>query len=162
MDLGRLVPDDIMIGIVKEVLHSSLANKGFILDGFPRTIEQAKALAEILDELHITDHKVINLEVNDEVIIRRLAKRLVCQNEGRIFNTEVDRVTADGPCPMCGGRLVQRDDDKEETVRRRLSVYHSSTAPVLRYYQSVGVVLTIDGSVGVDEVHMRLKELLNK
>jgi len=162
MDKGQLVPDDIMVGIVRDVLGSPSVDKGFILDGFPRTIEQAKALTNILNNLHISDYSVVNLDVDDEVIVRRLTKRLVCLNDGKIYSSEIDGVTAGGPCPACGGQLVLRDDDKEETVRNRLSVYHSTTAPVLRYYQSQGRVMSVDGSGEIGEVYQKIKEMVRK
>lgn len=162
MDSGNLVPDGIMIGIVEEVLRSSRASRGFILDGFPRTIEQAKELTRIFGELHIDDYQVVNIRVDDEVIIRRLSRRLVCENEGRIFNSDIDGVTTMSPCPSCGGRLILRDDDKEETVRKRLSVYHSTTAPVLRYYQNLQRVVDVDGDDGIEEVNKKIKKLLSE
>lgn len=162
MDKGQLVPDDIMVGIVRDVLGSPSVEKGFILDGFPRTIEQAKALTNILNNLHVSDYSVVNLDVDDEVIVRRLTKRLVCLNDGKIYSSDIDGVTAGSPCPACGGQLVLRDDDKEETVRNRLSVYHSTTVPVLRYYQSQGRVMSVDGSGEIGEVYLKIKEMVRK
>ena len=159
MDAGQLVPDEIMIGIMREVLASPRASKGFILDGFPRTVEQAKALTKMLTELRMTDYKVVKLETDDEEIIRRLSHRLVCRNDGRIFNVESDGVTVDTPCPGCGGKLYQRDDDKEETVRKRLAVYHTATAPVLNYYNEVGLVVSVDGTNPIDLVNREIKML---
>jgi adenylate kinase len=162
MDKGQLVPDDIMVGIVRDVLGSPSVDKGFILDGFPRTIEQAKALTNILNNQNISDYSVVNLDVDDEVIVRRLTKRLVCLNDGKTYSSEIDGVTAGSPCPACGGQLVLRDDDKEETVRNRLSVYHSATAPVLHYYQSQGRVMSVDGSGEIGEVYQKIKEMVRK
>ena len=159
MDAGQLVPDDIMIGIMREVLTSARASKGFILDGFPRTVEQARALTKMLTDLRMTDYKVVNIEVDDEEIIRRLSNRLVCRNDGKIFNMESDGVTLDTPCPNCGGKLFQRDDDKEETVRKRLAVYHTATSPVLSYYNDVGVVVNVDGTSPIDLVNREIKML---
>ncbi|MCZ6775287.1 MAG: adenylate kinase [Ignavibacteria bacterium] len=160
IDAGQLVPDDVMIDAVKEVLNSPKVNRGFILDGFPRTLEQAKALAKIFDDLSIQDYKMVNLEIDDEEIIRRLGNRLVCENDGKIYNMEVDGVTTDSPCPDCGGRLIQRDDDKEETVRNRLKVYHSSTAPVLYYYKEGGDMYVVDGSGSIDIVNREIKMIV--
>lgn len=160
MDAGRLVPDDIMIGIVRETLHSPAAAKGFILDGFPRTLAQAKALTRILDELKISDYKVVNLDVDDEEVIRRLGNRLVCKKDGKIFNVETDGITNTSPCPECGGELYQRDDDKEETVRERLRVYHTQTAPILHYYEEGGVVFSVDGTGSIDVVNREIKLML--
>ena len=156
IDTGQLVPDDVMIDVVKEVLYSPKVNRGFILDGFPRTLEQAKALTKIFDDLGIQDHKMVNLEIDDDEIIRRLGNRLVCENDGRIYNMEFDGVTTDSPCPDCGGRLIQRDDDMEETVRNRLKIYHSSTAPVL-YYLEGGDIYDVDGSGSIDIVNREIK-----
>jgi adenylate kinase len=160
MSAGQLVPDDVMIGIVHEVLASPQNTRGFILDGFPRTLAQAKALSKTFDELDINDYKVVNFEVDDEEIVRRLGNRLVCRKDGKIFNTEMDGVSVGTPCPSCGGELYQRDDDKEETVRKRLRVYHISTAPVIEYYKAGGVVVNIDGTSSVDVVNREIKMLL--
>lgn len=160
MDAGQLVPDDVMIGIVKEVLTSPRVKNGFILDGFPRTLAQARALSELFKELHITDCKVLNFEVDDEEIIHRLANRLICEKDGKIFSTDTDGVTLGSRCPHCGGKLVQRDDDKEETVRRRLKVYQTSTAPVIEHFKANGLVLTIDGTGSIDVVNREIKLML--
>lgn len=160
MSAGQLVPDDVMIGIVREVLASPQNTRGFILDGFPRTLTQAKALSKTFDDLNIGDYKVINFELDDEEIVRRLSNRLVCRKDGKIFNTEIDGVTIGPPCPNCGGELYQRDDDKEDTVRKRLKVYHLSTAPVIEYYKAGGVVVNIDGTGSIDVVNREIKMLL--
>ncbi len=160
MDAGRLVPDDVMIGIVRETLHSPRTAEGFILDGFPRTLGQAKALTEILDELDIHDYKVVDLDVDDEEVIRRLGNRLVCKKDGTIFNAETDGLSKSTPCPDCGGELYQRDDDKEDTVRERLRVYHTLTAPILHYYEESGVVINVDGSGSIDVVNREIKLML--
>lgn len=160
IDAGQLVPDDVMIDAVKEVLGSSKTRCGFILDGFPRTLEQAKALTKIFDDLGVQDYKMMNLEIDDEEIIRRLGNRLVCENDGRIYNMEFDGVTTDSPCPDCGGRLIHRDDDTEETVRNRLKIYHSSTAPVLHYYKESGDIYDVDGSGSIDIVNREIKMMV--
>jgi adenylate kinase len=160
MSAGQLVPDDVMIGIVREVLASPQNARGFILDGFPRTLAQAKALSKTFDELNTGDYKVINFELDEEEIVRRLNNRLVCRKEGKIFNTEMDGVTLGTPCPNCGGELYQREDDKEDTVRKRLKVYHISTAPVIEYYKAGGVVVNIDGTSSIDVVNREIKMLL--
>jgi len=160
MDAGRLVPDDIMIRIVRDVLASPMAARGFILDGFPRTLPQAKALAGILEELNIRDFKVILFAVDDEEIIRRVTTRLVCPRDGRIYSTDADGFSMGEPCPGCGTPLVQRDDDREGTVRERLRVYHSTTAPIIHYYSASGVVLSVDGSGSIDVVNREIKLML--
>jgi adenylate kinase len=161
MDAGQLVPDDVMIGIVRTVLASSRAAGGFVLDGFPRTRDQTKALTGIFRELNIEKYWVLNLEVDDEEIIRRLGNRVMCRTEGRIFNRETDELAPDARCPECGGELVQRDDDKPETVRKRLQVYYAQTAPVIEFYRTAGVVVDVDGTNSIDVVHREIRVLLH-
>ncbi|HTY59058.1 MAG TPA: adenylate kinase [Bacteroidota bacterium] len=160
MDSGKLVPDEIMIGIVREVLASGRAAGGFILDGFPRTLPQAKALSRIFEELGIREFKVIDISADDEEIIRRLSSRLVCPKDGRIYNTETDGLAPGDACPECGTPLIQRDDDRAETVRERLKVYHSTTEPVIHYYRASGVVLSVDGTGSIDVVNREIKLML--
>jgi adenylate kinase len=160
MDAGQLVPDEVMIGIVREVLASPQIARGFILDGFPRTLAQAKALSEIFDELGFGEQKVINFELDDDEIVRRLSNRVVCRKDGKIFNIENDGISVGTPCPNCGGELYQRDDDKEETVRKRLKVYHTTTAPVIEFYKASGSVVNIDGTSSIDVVNREIKLLL--
>lgn len=160
MDEGRLVPDDIMIGIVREVLISPRVAKGFILDGFPRTLDQAKALAALFDEIGINSYTVINFNVSDAEVIRRLSARLVCTNDGKIFNKLTDGVTTHSTCPACGGKLIQRDDDKPATVRKRLSVYHSATKPVFDFYKQRNVIVEVDGTAPIDHVYRKIKALI--
>jgi len=157
---GALVPDDVMIGLVREALASPAASRGFILDGFPRTLPQARALSRIFEDLGIRDFKVVEFVADDEEIIQRLSTRVVCPKDGRIFNAEADRVSAGDPCPECGTGLMQREDDREETIRERLKVYHSTTAPVIHFYQASGVVLSVDGSGSIDVVNREIKVLL--
>jgi adenylate kinase len=160
MDKGNLVPDDIMIGIVRDVLASPRAAGGFILDGFPRTLPQAKALSRIFEDLNIREFKVVNIRADDEEIIRRLSNRLVCPKDGHIFNAETDDLSGGDPCPLCGTPLTQRDDDREQTVRERLKVYHSTTAPIIHYYSASGVVLGVDGTGSIDVVNREIKLML--
>lgn len=157
MDAGQLVPDDVMIGIVREVLGSPTTQCGFILDGFPRTLEQATALSGIFDHLNITDYRVINFNVGDDEIVRRLHNRVMCEKDGKIYSIEKGTIAKDMPCPECGGRLIQRGDDAEETVRKRLQVYHSTTAPVIEFYRKLGVVLNMDGAGTVEDVNRAIK-----
>jgi adenylate kinase len=162
MDNGRLVPDDVVIGIVRDVLATGRAAGGFILDGFPRTLPQAKALSRIFEDLNILEFRVVDISANDDQIIRRLSNRLVCPKDGHIFNAETDGLAGGAPCPFCGTRLVQRDDDSEETVRERLKVYHDTTAPILHYYAASGVVLSVDGTGSIDVVNRRIKLMLQE
>ncbi len=160
MDAGRLVPDDVMIGIVRDVLTSPAVRDGFILDGFPRTVPQAEALAALFTDLNIRDVSVVVIDVDDEEVVRRLSHRLVCPTDGKIYNSEMDNVTLGGPCPDCNAPLIQREDDTEKTVRERLRVYHLQTAPVLRYYEEHGNVFTIDGSGSIDVVNREIRMLI--
>lgn len=145
MDKGQLVPDEIMVGLIKQVLTSPEAKNGFILDGFPRTLAQAEALTKLLKELKVTLDKVINIKLNEEEIVRRLSMRLSCKNCGRIYNIQFDMLADTKECINCGGQLYQRDDDKEETVRHRLKVYNERTAPVKQYYEEMGLLKEFDG-----------------
>jgi adenylate kinase len=160
MDAGQLVPDDVMIGIIREVLHSPETANGFLLDGFPRTLAQAQALTELGTELPPDPVWVINIEADDEEIVRRLSARVVCRKEGRIFNAEIDDVVAGGPCPECGGELIQRDDDRPETVRMRLRVYHTQTAPLIEFYRGKANILDVDGMDTIDIVNRTIRLLL--
>ena len=162
MDNGNLVPDDIMIGIVRDVLASARAAGGFILDGFPRTLPQAKALSRIFEDLKIRDFKVVDISADDEKIIHRLSNRFVCPKDGHIFNAETDGLARGVPCPFCGTPLSQRDDDREETVRERLKVYHNTTAPILQYYTASGVVFSVDGTGSIDAVNREIKLMLQE
>lgn len=160
MNRGQLVPDDVMIGIVREVLSSNGVSRGFLLDGFPRTLPQAEALGRIFDELQIHDYKTLELQADDDEIVRRLGGRVMCSREGCIFNMQTDHLTLDSPCPRCGAKLVQRKDDTEETVRERLRVYHAQTAPVIEYYRKRGRMLFVDGMGTIEQVNAAIKTLL--
>ncbi len=162
MDSGGLVPDEVMIGIVREELSSPSVVKGFILDGFPRTLAQAKALSTLFGELGIHDYKVVNFVVDDEEVVKRLSSRLMCEKDGSIFNGLIDGVKVNGKCPRCGGRLIQREDDKEETVRKRLSVYHNTTKPLIEYYQNANAVVNLNGVGRIDAVLDELKFLVKE
>jgi adenylate kinase len=148
---GRLVPDDTMLGLIEERLREDDAAKGFVLDGFPRTVAQAEGLARILDGRKL-DH-VVNLVVDDAVVVGRLKDRWLCGTCGAIYN----RVTAPprklGVCDRCGGALTQRADDRPETVSERLRVYESSTAPLVRHYERLGLLRQVDGGGAAPEVY---------
>lgn len=147
MDAGELVPDSVVIGLVKDRLSQSDTQAGFILDGFPRTTAQAEALDAELDAMGRLIDAAVAIEVDPEVIVARLTSRRVCLECGFIGTVE------DGPeCPICFVELVQRDDDKEDTVRNRLAVYEKSTAPLISYYEARGVIKHIDGDRPVEDV----------
>jgi adenylate kinase len=161
MDEGHLVPDDLMIALVRETLSSPAAARGFILDGFPRTLPQARALSTLFEELGIASYRVIEFDVKEDEVIRRLSTRLMCTKEGTIYNAQTDGLTIDSPCPKCGSPLMQRDDDAASTVRNRLRVYRVSTAPVIHYFEALGVVCRLNGTGPVDAVNREIMKLLD-
>ena len=147
MDDGKLVPDEVVIGIVKERLSADDCKKGFILDGFPRTIPQAEAL----DNMGVDIQYVINIDVPDENIIKRMSGRRVCENCGRPYHTESLKPKVDGVCDDCGGTLVQRKDDHPDTVLARLDVYHKETEPLAEFYKKQGKLVNIEGQNTVED-----------
>jgi adenylate kinase len=160
MDKGQLVPDDVMIGIIRNVLTSYDCQNGFILDGFPRTVAQAKALDVVFEELRIKVDAVISVEVDEEEIIQRLSQRLMCSSCKRIYNMTLDALDQSSRCPNCGGELYQRDDDKPEIVRERLQVYNEVTQPVRDYYEASGILRHVEGMGGVELVFERILKCL--
>jgi len=152
MDKGELVPDEVVIGIVKDRLQEKDTEKGFILDGFPRTLKQAEALDEMLAELNKSIDAVINIAVPEEEVVKRIVNRRSCKNCGAVYHLIYKPPKEEGKCDKCGGELYQRDDDKEETVRERFSVYRSQTEPLIEYYSKKGLVKNIDGTKSIDEV----------
>ncbi|MFW6088388.1 MAG: adenylate kinase [Gemmatimonadota bacterium] len=154
MDAGELVPDDIILGMMREALSSDEAADGFLLDGFPRTVPQAEGLAELLSDLGVELDAVVDLDVPDEEIIRRLSARRVCTDCGRVAPADTE---ADASCPDCGGALRRRPDDAPETVKRRLEVYRDETAPVLDWYEDSDTrVVPVRGTGSVDDVLERV------
>lgn len=157
MDTGKLVPDEVIIGIINERLQEADCAKGYILDGVPRTIAQAEALeaAGI-----IFDH-VLSLEIEDEAIVERMSGRWVCSLCGTPFHTETRPPKKNGSCDACGGALIQRDDDKPETVRHRLEVYHGETEPLKKFYEQRGVLARAPGNLGtIGETTQVIKQAL--
>lgn len=151
MDAGELVPDSVIFGLVQEALESPAAEKGVILDGFPRTVAQAERLQAMLGDMGRDLDAIVEIAVPDETIVRRLSGRRSCPSCGRVYN--VHSSGTGERCESCGDALVQRDDDREETVRRRLEVYHSTTAPLVDHYSGAGVPLhRVDGDRPVGEV----------
>jgi adenylate kinase len=151
MDKGQLIPDDVVIGVVKERLTKPDCKKGFILDGFPRTIEQAKALDKILDEIGALDHVVV-IGVPDDYLVERLTGRRTCKGCNYMHHIKFDPPKKDGVCDKCGGILYQRDDDQEVTIRGRLTTYHGQTSPLIDYYSGKGIVRKIDGTGSMEAV----------
>ncbi len=160
MDKGELVPDAVMIGIVGERLSRPDAREGFILDGFPRTLPQAVALDETVARLERGIDRVVDFQVSEETLIRRLGGRWVCQAAGHIYHAEFNPPRRPGVCDVDGSPLRQREDDRPETVRRRIEVYREQTAPVLDYYRARGAYATLDAEGSVEDVYARLEVLL--
>ena len=162
MDRGELVPDDVVIGVVKERLSQPDCAIGFILDGFPRTVAQAEALERVMEELGKNIEYAISIDVAEDEIVRRLSGRRTCEACGKVYHVIYNPPKQEGVCDECGGTLYQRDDDKEETIRNRLRVYREKTAPLIDFYARRGVLRNIDGSKRVDEVTADIRALLDK
>ena len=153
---GKLVPDEVVIGIVDERLRQDDCKNGFILDGFPRTIPQAEAL----DRMGIIIDRVVDINVPDEVITRRVSGRRACLDCGSTYHIETKKPNVEGICDRCGSTLVQRKDDLPETVLERLHVYHAQTEPLRDYYAAAGKLLVVDGQQGIQEIAEQTLELL--
>lgn len=152
MEKGQLVPDEVTVGIVRERLAEADCKNGFLLDGFPRTVQQADALGEILNDLGMKLTRVINIEVDKTLLVDRLTGRRVCKGCGATYHIANKAPKADGVCDKCGGALYQRSDDTVETVSSRLDVYEAQTAPLIAYYQEKGIMSNIDGSQSMEAV----------
>lgn len=161
MEKGELVPDTIMAGIVKEALKSDKAKNGFILDGFPRTVEQAKLLDAIFGELNIKNVKLVIVDAEDSILIDRITGRRICKVCGFILSK--GDVLKDDKCPSCGGvdSFIKRKDDNEEVVKTRLKIYHESTRPVLDYFKGKFGTITVDGTQEIEKVTKDIIEKLN-
>src|SRR5271165_7321883 len=158
MDAGDLVPDEVIIGMITERIGEGDARDGFVLDVFPRNEAQVDALAAALAGLERRLTAELLIEVPDDELVRRLAGRRVCvKNPSHIYHVEFDPPKHEGICDQDGSRLIQRDDDQEETIRRRLEVYHAQTKPLIDYYDRTGLLRRFDGSRGPDEVHRRIR-----
>ena len=162
LDNGTLVPDDVMIGLIREVVTSGPAKRGFLLDGFPRTIPQAEALDALFKELGLHIDGVISLRVEHAEVIRRLTDRRVCRSCGKIFNSSQLRTDDPGKCPSCGGELYQRSDDTVETAQKRLDVYVRETKPLKEYYRLSGRFIEIDGMREIGIVQNEIVTILSK
>jgi adenylate kinase len=153
MDEGKLVPDEVVIGIIQERLAKNDCSNGFVLDGFPRTIPQAEAL----DKMGISIDKVLDIEVSDEAIVQRMSGRRVCEKCGASYHLIYKKPNVDGVCDKCGGTLVQRKDDHPDTVKERLNVYHEQTEPLKDYYSKQGKLCIVEGQ---DDVADTTKKVL--
>jgi len=156
MDAGGLVPDEVVVGIVRERLQKSDCAGGFILDGFPRTVAQADALKDNLRQLGKDLDAVVSLEVDIEALVERLTGRRTCRDCGRGYHVKFDPPRSPEVCDACGGVLFQRDDDREETIRKRLDVYRAQTAPLADYYRAGGLLIGIDGMREIEHVQQQI------
>jgi len=161
MDQGQLVPDSVVVGIVKDKLAEPTCANGFLLDGFPRTVPQAEELAAMLKARGLQLDRVINVSVPRKDIVRRLTGRRSCPKCQAVFHVEFAPPKQAGVCDRCGGELMQRSDDKRETVENRLGVYEQQTAPLIAYYRQRGLLSDIDGAGKVEQVQQRVVELLS-
>jgi adenylate kinase len=157
MDAGDLVPDDVIIGVILEALEGDEAQDGFLLDGFPRTVPQADALGKALEDVSRRLTAVLLIDVDDDEVVRRLSGRRTCVKSGHTYHLEFDPPKHQDVCDQDGSRLVQRDDDRPETIRKRLSVYHDQTEPLVDYYESRDLLRRFDGSRTPTEVHDHIR-----
>ncbi len=162
MDRGVLAPDEVVIGIVRDRLTESDCQSGYLLDGFPRTVTQAEALTRILKELGTPLPTVVSLEVSEEELVRRLAGRRTCEGCGEPFHAGFHPPRVSGICDKCGGNLIQREDDREETIRRRLQVYREQTEPLIGYYKTQGLLKTVEGMGETGEIFARISRVLER
>ena len=160
MDLGQLVPDELVVELIKDRIEQEDCNDGMIMDGFPRTIPQAEAFATMLKKLGREIDHVINVEVPHSAIIERMSGRTVCSECGASFHKVSKIEKTKGICDFCGAKLVQRIDDKEETVRKRLEIYQAQTQPLIEHYTKQGKLIEIDGLGEVEQVRQRLRNAL--
>ncbi len=160
MDRGDLVPDEVIIGVIAERIASPEAAHGFILDGFPRTLPQAEALEEKLDEISLQIGAVILIDVPDEEIVRRLGGRRVCTEADHVYHVDFNPPEKDGICDIDGSELVTRDDDAPETIRNRLVQYHEKTAPLVGFYEKQALLDRVDGARAPDEVAESIRALV--
>ncbi|NLZ93360.1 MAG: adenylate kinase [Firmicutes bacterium] len=162
MDEGKLVPDDLVVDIVKERLEQDDTKNGYLLDGFPRTLAQAEALDESLRTSGTPLTGVINVDVEPEELLERLTGRRVCRGCGSTYHIKFNPPTVRSVCDKCGAELYQRDDDTVETVKQRLEVYRQQTAPLIDYYSGQGILFTVDGSREIEEVFREITSILDQ
>jgi len=162
MDRGELVPDSVVLGMVKERLSQDDCKKGFILDGFPRNVAQAEALDKMLAEMNMPLDLALNLDVPFDDLMKRLTGRRTCKSCGQMYNIYYSPPKVEGKCDKCGGELFQRDDDKEETIRKRLEVYKAQTEPLIEYYSKKGILKSVSGTGSIDEIFNNICAILEK
>ncbi len=162
MDRGELVPDTVLIGLIRNRLNEPDCKEGYLLDGYPRTIPQADALDIILREIGKLLDVVINIDVSDDSLVERLSGRRTCPTCGESYHVVFNPPEQQGVCDACGSQLYQRDDDREEVIRQRLAVYNQKTKPLIDYYAKAGILVNIDGSRSVDEVFRAVSGVMDK
>lgn len=160
MDQGLLVPDDLVVDLVVDRVGQDDCERGYVLDGFPRTIPQAEALTKALADMGQKVDYAIDVDVPDENIVRRMSGRRACVGCGATYHVVYAPTKKEGICDTCGGELILRDDDKPETVRKRLNVYHEQTQPLIDYYTEAGILKTVDGTVDIDDVFQSIVDIL--
>ena len=156
MEAGQLVSDEIVMGLIRERLGEPDTEPGFILDGFPRNLTQAEALDRMLEELDKPLQAALHIDVDFDTLMQRLTGRRTCESCGQMYNIYTSPPKIDGVCDQCGGRLVQRADDNEETIRKRLEVYRSQTMPLIAYYREQGKLRTVKGDGSIDDIFARI------
>lgn len=162
MDQGLLVPDELVVDLVVDRVNQEDAKNGYVLDGFPRTIPQAEALDAALAELGQKVDHAIDVDVPDENIVRRMGGRRACVGCGATYHLEYAPTKTEGVCDVCGKELILRDDDKPETVLKRLGVYHEQTQPLIDYYTNAGILKTVDGTIDINDVFQAIVEILGE
>lgn len=160
MDKGLLVPDDLVVSIVKDRLSEEDCKDGFLLDGFPRTVNQGEALDRELNQMSLKLDKVINIDVEKEVLIERAIGRRICKNCGATYHIKFNPSKKEGICDICENQLFQRDDDKKETVEKRIEVYLKQTRPLIDYYTEKGLILNVDGNKSIDVIFNEIVKAL--
>lgn len=162
MDKGLLVPDDLVVAIVKDRLSESDCKEGFLLDGFPRTVDQADSLDTELKNLGYSLDKVLNIYVDKDALIERAVGRRICKSCGATYHISFNKPKEEGKCDLCGGELFQRSDDTEETVAKRIGVYLEQTEPLIDYYNKKGILANIDGDQDIDKVFSEIVTVLGE
>lgn len=162
MDQGLLVPDELVVDLVVDRLQQEDCGKGYVLDGFPRTIPQAESLDAALEKLGEKMDYAIDVDVPDENIIKRMGGRRACVGCGATYHIEYNPTKTEGICDACGEKLILRDDDKPETVQKRLGVYHEQTQPLIEYYKNADILKTVDGTMDMEDVFKTIVQILGE
>ncbi len=160
MDKGLLVPDKLVVEIVEDRLKEKDCEKGFLLDGFPRTLNQAKELDEVLARMNVAMDNVVNIEVDKSILVGRAVGRRICRGCGATYHVEFNPPAKEEVCDLCGGELYQRSDDNEETVSKRIHVYLEQTQPLIEYYSKKGILIDIDGKQDIEKVTADIEKAL--